>query len=123
MKVILLVGVGGFLGSVLRYSISLLINKQQWFGNILPPTLVVNLLGCFLIGILLGYSDKLSKDLLILATTGFCGGFTTFSTFSFESLQFIQKGDYKMAALYIGLSLVLGLLLTFFGFWMGKSVT
>ncbi|MEL6557106.1 MAG: fluoride efflux transporter CrcB [Bacteroidota bacterium] len=122
VKAILLVGAGGFLGSVLRYSISLSLKKVHWFGSSLPPTLLANLLGCFLIGLLLGYSGKLSKDILLLTTTGFCGGFTTFSTFSFESYQFLQKGDYKTAIIYISLSLILGVLFTISGFSLSKNL-
>lgn len=122
MKAILLVGTGGFLGSVLRYSISLSLKKVHWFGSSLPPTLLANLLGCFLIGMLLGYSGKLSKDVVLLTTTGFCGGFTTFSTFSFESYQFLQKGDYKTALTYILLSLVIGIVFTIAGFSLSKNL-
>jgi len=121
LKAIILVGLGGFLGSVSRYLLSTLIGKSQWFNSSLPPTLFVNLVGCLLIGILLGYSEKLSKEMLLIATTGFCGGFTTFSTFSFESMQLIQKGSFKLAGLYIGLSIVVGLVFTVFGYWIAKS--
>ena len=122
MKAVLLVGVGGFLGSILRYSISLSLKKVQWLGSSLPPTLIANLLGCFLIGVLLGYSGKLSKDALLLTTTGFCGGFTTFSTFSFESFQYLQKGDYKTAFIYILSSVIIGVVFTLAGFSLSKNL-
>ena len=121
MKLFLLVGAGGFLGSALRYQLSVLIGKTQWIASSLPPTLVVNVVGCLLIGLLMGYSQKLSKELLLFLTTGFCGGFTTFSTFSLESLQFIQRGSYKMAALYICLSLMIGVVFTLLGLWLSRQ--
>lgn len=122
MKAIFLVGLGGFLGSVSRYLLSLVTGRIFIGFNSFPPTLLVNILGCFLIGLLLGLSGKFSKDLLLLATTGFCGGFTTFSTFSYESYQFIQKGDLKSALFYMAISLVVGLLSTFLGIWLARLI-
>ena len=121
MKTFLLVGVGGFLGSIGRYYLSQVTGKLNLAGSEIPPTFLVNVIGCFLIGMLLGFSGKLSRDLLLLLTTGFCGGFTTFSTFSYESLQLIQKGELKTAAVYITLSLVTGLLFTFSGIWVSRN--
>ncbi|MGB3466389.1 MAG: fluoride efflux transporter CrcB [Cyclobacteriaceae bacterium] len=121
LKAIILVGVGGFIGSACRYVLSLATGNLTLAGSALPPTLLVNIIGCFLIGLLLGFSGKFSKEMMLLTTTGFCGGFTTFSTFSYESLQFIQKGDLKTAFLYMGLSLVIGLIFTFSGIWLAKN--
>ena len=121
MKAVLLVVLGGFLGSVSRYLLSNWITKSQLLPAGLPGTLVVNVLGCLLIGLLFGYVARLPRDFLLLATTGFCGGFTTFSTFSNGSLRMIQKGEITLALMYIGLSLVLGLAATWLGYWISRQ--
>jgi len=121
MKAFLLVGIGGFLGSVSRYSIGLLLGNVKVLGISFPATIVANITGCLLIGILLGYSDRLSKSQLQLGATGFCGGFTTFSTFSAENMQYMERGEYGNALLYIGLSIGIGLLFTCFGYWLAKQ--
>ena len=121
MKAILLVGAGGFLGSITRYLVGNWVTKAQLLSTGLPATLVVNILGCFLIGLLIGYTERLPKDFLLLATTGFCGGFTTFSTFSLDSLKMLQKGEYLLAFIYVGLSVVVGLAATWLGYWLAKQ--
>src|SRR5690349_23792909 len=96
MRILLLIGAGGFLGSVARYL------TQQGIGKILPltfpyGTFIVNLAGCFLIGVLYGISDRsnfMSTEWRLFLTTGFCGGFTTFSTFSMEAYSLVRDGQY-----------------------------
>src|SRR5438309_8219790 len=114
---ILLVGVGGFVGSVVRYLVAVLFAGQ--ISSVFPfATLTVNIVGCFLIGILFALSDRgnlLSPEWRILLTTGFCGGFTTFSTFSYESLRLIQDGEFLYLMAYVLLSVVIGLAATYFG--------
>lgn len=122
MKAILLVGFGGFLGSVLRYLIGNWVTKVQLLATGLPATLVVNVVGCFLIGLLFGYASRLPKDFLLLATTGFCGGFTTFSTFSMDSLKMIQKGEFGLLLIYVGISLLVGLAATWLGYWISRQL-
>ena len=105
---VLIVFLGGGLGSVLRYLLSDSIAR----GLTLKPfwaTLVVNIIGCFLIGVASGLirQDSLAKYLFI---TGFCGGFTTFSTFSAENVHLWQQGQYFQLLLYIFLSLFVGFL-------------
>ena len=109
------------MGSVGRYLISyVFLNKhyQQLFPY---PTLIANLIGCFLIGLLIGWSVKLTKDQLVFVVTGFCGGFTTFSSFSMENITLIQKGEIKLAAIYTLVSLVIGLILTASGYVLAKQ--
>ncbi len=116
-KAFLYVGVGGFIGSVARYYSSVL------FSKLLPitfpfGTLFVNILGCFIIGVLYGLYDResmLSPEMRLLLATGFCGGFTTFSTFTVESLNLIHDGKWLLMALYVSISVVVGLLATFLG--------
>ncbi|MFD2200504.1 fluoride efflux transporter CrcB [Shivajiella indica] len=122
MKQILLVGIGGGLGSILRYLINELSRKFSW--NTLPfGTLTANLLGSLLIGILLGYFTRnqgISQEWSLLLITGFCGGFTTFSTFSAENFGFIQSGNYTSFLLYTIGSVLLGIIAVFLGFLLTK---
>ena len=114
---ILLVGLGGFVGSVARYLVAVLLAGQ--ISSVFPlATLTVNILGCFVIGVLFALSDRgsiLSPEWRILLTTGFCGGFTTFSTFSYESLRLMQDGEYFYLAAYVLISVVVGLAATYVG--------
>jgi CrcB protein len=122
---IVLVGLGGATGSVLRYVISTLVQSQSTSG--FPyGTLAVNMVGSFIIGLLIGLSiqtpTKMSENLRLLISTGFCGGFTTFSAFSAESIAFIDKGEFSLAAAYILLSIMLGLGATFVGILLTKQI-
>jgi fluoride exporter len=121
---ILLVGIGGFVGSVARYLVAIVFAGQV--ASLFPfATLTVNVVGCFLIGILFALSDRgniLSPEWRILLTTGFCGGFTTFSTFSYESLRLMQDGEYLYLLAYVLLSVVVGLAATYFGIALIRSI-
>lgn len=111
----LLVGLGGFLGSVLRYSLSLLTVALGFGGRGIPvATLIVNVLGSLLIGYLMG-SVVHGGTAHLLAVIGFCGGFTTFSTFSLEVLTMIRQGDYMMGVIYVVASLMLCILAVWIG--------
>ncbi len=118
MKQLLLVGFGGFVGSVLRYLVSKL--NLYWQVLSLPMgTLLVNILGSFVIGLLVGVSAKseiISPDLRLLLMVGFCGGFTTFSSFSNENMMLIQNGQIFTALLYTGLSLLFGFAAVYLGY-------
>lgn len=119
MKEILFVGIGGFIGSISRYSIGLLTAKQ--FGTVfLNGTLFVNLLGSLLIGILAGYFAKSQQSSMtsLILITGFCGGFTTFSTFSLDNLRLLKEQMYLSFALYGVGSVVGGLVLCTLGYWI-----
>lgn len=114
---ILFVALGGALGAVLRYLISLLPYK----GNFPMLTLVTNLLGAIIIGIIVGIAEEnknTPENLVLFLKTGFCGGFTTFSTFSLETLNLWQKKNYGLSALYAGLSLVFCVV----GVYVGKML-
>jgi CrcB protein len=116
-RTLILVGIGGLAGSVLRYIVTLLFARQA--GSAFPyGTLVVNLAGCFLIGVIFALSEKgdvLSPEWRLLLTTGFCGGFTTFSAFSYESIRLTQDGELLLLLLYVSISVIAGLLATWFG--------
>ena len=123
-RVVLLIGIGSFLGGVCRYYSQQIISK--FFPSPLPyGTLSVNIIGCLLIGIIYGLSERgnlLSPEWRLFLTTGFCGGFTTFSTFSYESIALIQDGEFFYLSLYIALSVILGLASTYLGMLVVKSI-
>ena len=107
---ICMVFVGSGLGGVCRWALSSWLNGQHPYG-----TLICNLLGCFLLGLLTKLSPG-DTQIKLLLTTGFCGGFTTFSTFMNESLFMLRGGQLISALAYIALSLVLGLACAWFGY-------
>ena len=116
-KLILLVGTGGFLGSVARFLGSRYIT-ENFLSSFPFGTLTVNILGCFLIGIFYGMTERgtlLSEEWRIFLTVGFCGGFTTFSSFASENMSLIRDGAFVYFLLYTGLSIFLGLSATFLG--------
>ena len=113
MKSILIVGMGSFAGGALRYYLSTLF--KGWCGQGFPyATLAVNLIGCFAFGMLFALfqrADATYSPWCLLLTTGLCGGFTTFSTFSHESMTMLQSGNYMGLAIYIAASVILGIAL------------
>lgn len=117
LRSMLMVAMGGAVGSAMRYLTSKVM--QDWLPNAFPyGTFVVNLLGCLAIGILYGLIDQNmlgNNHLKLLLITGFCGGFTTFSTFSHESLSLVQQGHLSYAVLYVGGSVCLGMIMVLIG--------
>ena len=123
-KILLLVGSGGFLGSIARYLSQQTISK--YYGDAFPiGTLLVNIAGCILIGVLFGFIEKgklLDLETRAFLATGFCGGFTTFSAFSVENIIMLNKGEYFYVLLYVGLSVILGLGATYLGMMAVKAL-
>lgn len=118
IKNILLVGMGGFVGSIARYFLSR-INLTVDFYAIPVGTLSVNIIGSFIIGFLTGISEKstiLTQDMRLLLMVGLCGGFTTFSTFTNENLVLMQNGQFLTVFLYTGLSVLLGFGAVYLGY-------
>jgi CrcB protein len=116
MRILLLIGAGGFIGSICRYLV------QQYIQNKLVSTfpygtLGVNVTGCFLIGLILAFTLKgfVSNDWRLFLVTGICGGYTTFSAFSMESIALFTSGEMLSGFTYIAASVLLGLLATFAG--------
>ena len=119
MKSFLLVFVGGGLGSGLRYLITIAMNQYSKFFPF--GTFTVNILGCLLIGLILGYAQKentLTSNQTLLLATGFCGGFTTFSAFANENLELIKNGEIFNLSLYTIGSIILGVLAIFAGYYI-----
>ena len=117
MKDIFLVGLGGGIGAILRYLLSLVSIKLEF-----PlMTFITNIVGAIFIGIIVGIFERnqISESFLLFFKTGVCGGFTTFSTFSLESLSLLEDKKYGVASVYIGLSVLCCIL----GVMIGKYIS
>lgn len=116
------VGLAGALGALVRYGVGTGI-ETFWVGMFPLGTLLINLSGSFTLGWLTHFlfrSGRLSPVVVTVVGTGFIGSFTTFSTFSVETIELLESGALSMALLYVTLSLVLGLLSSWLGFWFGR---
>ena len=116
----LLVGVGGAAGSMARYGISYAINRVLTHPFPLA-TFLINVMGCLLIGVLFGLVSRynwMQQWGVLLLASGFCGGFTTFSTFALENVTLMQKSQSAVALVYTFLSIAIGLLLCRVGMWL-----
>ena len=117
MKSFILVFLGGGLGSGLRYLVAIAMNQ---YSKLLPfGTFTVNMIGCLLIGLVLGYAQKentLTSNQTLLLGTGFCGGFTTFSAFANENLELIRNGELFNFSIYAIGSVFLGIVLILIGY-------
>ena len=120
MKSLILVFLGGGVGSVLRFILGKYLNNTPdgWPHG----TFLANILGSLLIGVVLGLASKniLSQNQTFLLASGFCGGFTTFSTFAYENQLFLKSGDFLSFAIYTIASFVLGFLAVFLGMYLIK---
>jgi CrcB protein len=116
MKVLLAIGAGSFIGGVARYVISEYI-QSKFFSAFPFGTLIVNVAGCFLIGIVYGLveRDTTLHEWQMFLATGLLGGFTTFSAFSHETVGLLRDGQLWYATAYIAISVIIGLLATFLG--------
>ncbi len=117
---LLFVGAGGAVGSIARYGIGYIVSK--YVSHPFPiGTFAVNIIGCLVIGILFGLVGRnqwLQEGGMLLLASGFCGGFTTFSTFALDNISLMQKGQSAIAFTYMALSVILGLLLCRVGMWL-----
>jgi len=121
LKQILLVGLGGGVGSILRFLTSTLLFKHN--SSFPIGTFVANILGCLVIGLFVGLSfryDFVNKELRHLLIVGFCGGYTTFSTFSLENIELINAGSFGMLAFYTVASVAIGILAVWTGIMIVK---
>lgn len=124
LKMIILAGSGSFIGGILRYLTQLLFSK--FFSDSFPlGTLLINIIGSFLIGIIFSLSEKsdiISQEAKIFIAVGICGGFTTFSSFSIENLFLLRDGQYIQMILYSLLSVFLGISAALAGFLLIKII-
>jgi CrcB protein len=117
LKILLLIGSGSFIGGISRFLASRYI--QFKIMSAFPfGTFIVNILGCFIIGLIYGISERgnfISSEWRMFLTVGFCGGFTTFSTFANENVTLFRDGNFFYFALYTSLSVFLGFMATYSG--------
>lgn len=117
------IAAGSAIGGVSRYIVGTVL--QQRFGVAFPiGTLLVNVTGSLLLGFILRFAlggTQMSPETRVFLTTGFCGGYTTFSTFSFDTAAMFESGQYRRAVVYVTLSVVLSVLATFAGFALAQS--
>ena len=120
----LAVGSGGFLGALARYGLSGFVHRQIPLVNFPHGTLVVNLVGCFAIGVVAGLAESrqlFGPEFRTFALIGVLGGFTTYSTFAYETFALIRDDDYLRAAASVGCHLILGLALVWIGYALMTS--
>lgn len=118
-QVALLIGVGGFFGTMARYFCTSLVSALVTTPGL--PTMVVNTVGSFAIGVIYGLNrERLEDPSILILTVGVLGGFTTFSAFSAETANFLREGQWSTAFLYVGVMVGLGLLFTFAGLWISR---
>lgn len=121
MQNILIVGLGGFLGSIARYKLGNFILHMTVQSRFPFSTFVVNVLGCLVVGILAGIVERynlFAPEPRLFLFTGLLGGFTTFSAFGLEAIQLVRRNDLGIAALYVGASVILGITAVWLGFKM-----
>lgn len=121
MKLVLIIGTGSFIGGILRYLISQLV-QAKFFSTFPYGTLTVNITGCMLIGLVFGISDRghLPQEWRLFLATGLLGGFTTFSAFSNETVSMLRDGQFWHATVYIASSIVAGIMASFVGISITK---
>ncbi len=121
MKEIFIVGIGGFLGSVIRYGV--FVWSLSWNIQMPSGTLLVNLVGSLILGLLFGlFARNSSLNWELFLMTGFCGGFTTFSTFSLDLLKMVRENLLSQALIYGTISVFGGLLCCLLGFWFIQKI-
>ena len=124
VKTLIIIGAGGFVGSIARYLTSKYIQDNLSF-SFPVGTLIVNISGCFILGVIYGLMERgdiLSQESRLFLTIGFCGGFTTFSSFAFENVLILRDGNFMQSALYISLSVFAGILSLYIGSIIAKLI-
>jgi len=123
MEKFVFIGLGGFLGSIARYGLTSLVQTKT--ESIFPyGTMLVNILGCFIIGLLMTLFQErivVSQNIRLFLIIGILGGFTTFSSFSYDTFAMMKTGNFLGAGLNAGVSLFGCLIATWFGFYIGEN--
>lgn len=121
MQYLLWVGIGSFVGGCARYGLSLWVQSKV-LSAYPYGTLSVNIIGCLLVGVFFGLSERyqIASEWRLLLVTGFCGGFTTFSAFSLETMALLRNGQFIPTFIYVAVSLLFGLFATFSGYALQK---
>ncbi|WP_224490847.1 fluoride efflux transporter CrcB [Robertkochia flava] len=123
LKALILVFIGGGAGSALRYLLSKWLNPL--IAHFYIGTFSVNIIGCLVIGLISGWvvrTNYLDQTIGLLLITGFCGGFTTFSTFSLENLEILKSGELNSFFLYSLMSLITGIAAVMGGIWLSRVI-
>lgn len=120
---ILIIGVGGFLGSISRYGLYQVFDRN--FENLFPyGTFLVNMIGSLILGVIYGLMQReniMSEEMRLFLAIGFCGSFTTFSTFAYENFFLLKNSQFLAMLMYAGLSLVVGIAITYVGYLVATS--
>jgi CrcB protein len=125
VRSLILVGAGSFVGGISRYLTQQFVQKH-YPSSIPLGTLSVNIIGCFIIGIIYALADRgnfLSPTMRLLLATGFCGGYTTFSSFAYENISLMQVGAFFYTSLYVLLSIVIGFAAVYLGIIFIKLIS
>jgi len=123
LRTILLVGTGGFIGSVMRYLLQVF-GENRMLSTFPLGTMIANIAGSFLIGIVFALAEKqiMSADWRLFLSVGICGGFTTFSAFAFNNFNMIKEHTWNQLLLNVGGNLILGVFAVYLGIILVKSV-
>ena len=121
-RILFLIGIGSVVGGIARFLTQQYVQRN--YPSIIPlGTLGVNIIGCFLIGLVYGLAQKgniLSEEMRLFLATGICGGFTTFSAFAYENIALLQDGEFFYTAAYVTMSVILGLASVYLGIFFIK---
>jgi fluoride exporter len=125
VRSLILIGIGSCIGGIFRYLTQQYV--QKYYPSSIPlGTLSVNVIGCFLIGIIYALADRgniLSPAMRLFLATGLCGGYTTFSSFAYENISLMREGDFFYTGLYIMLSMVIGFAAVYLGILFIKLIS
>jgi CrcB protein len=125
MKSLLLAGAGGFIGTCLRYLFNLVIYRLLDYPSFPYGTFIINVLGCLIIGLLSGLAESreaFTPEVRVFIFVGILGGFTTFSTFGYETFGMMRDGQFILAATNVALQVILGLMCVWLGYGFSRSL-
>lgn len=115
---VFLVGVGGAIGSNIRYAVGQALQQSAWTGQVPIATTIINVVGSFVLGCVAGVASDRHQPMYLLMGVGVCGGFTTFSTFSLELVEQLQRGKFGIALLECLINVAGGVGALYVGYWL-----